>query len=134
MMENYTRVIRRSAVITAAVAAAMVAISAAASGAKGAIGALIGVGVVIVFFGISVLVVGRAARVNPQVMMIAALGSYIVKFVGLAVLMIALGHSTAFSGRLLGLTAIVCILTWSAAQVVTAMKLKVPYVEPELER
>jgi ATP synthase protein I len=134
MMENYARVIRRSALITAAVAAAMVAISAAASGAKGAIGALIGVGVVIVFFGISVLVVGRAARVNPQVMMIAALGSYIVKFVGLAVLMIALGHSTAFSGRLLGLTAIVCILTWSVAQVVTAMKLKVPYVEPELER
>lgn len=130
-MANYARVIRRSAVITAAAAVAMIAISAGASGTKGAIGALIGIGVVIVFFGISVLVVGRAAKVNPQVMMIAALGSYLVKFVALAVLMIWLSKSTAFSGRLLGLTAIVCILTWSAAQVVTAMKLKIPYVEPE---
>jgi len=39
--------------------------------------------------------------------------------------------STAFSGPLLGLTAIVCILTWSASQVITSMRLKVPYVEPE---
>lgn len=134
MMAGYASVIKRSAVITLAVAIAMVAISAGVSGVKGLIGSLIGIGVVAVFFGISVVVVGRAARVNPQVMMIAALGSYIVKFIALAALMIWLSKSTAFSGRLLGLTAIVCILTWSAAQVITSMKLKVPYVEPELER
>jgi ATP synthase protein I len=134
MMAVYASVIKRSAVITLAVAIAMVAISAGVSGVKGLIGSLIGIGVVAVFFGISVVVVGRAARVNPQVMMIAALGSYIVKFIALAALMIWLSKSTAFSGRLLGLTAIVCILTWSAAQVITSMKLKVPYVEPELER
>lgn len=133
-MAVYASVIKRSAVITLAVAIAMVAISAGVSGVKGLIGSLIGIGVVAVFFGISVVVVGRAARVNPQVMMIAALGSYIVKFIALAALMIWLSKSTAFSGRLLGLTAIVCILTWSAAQVITSMKLKVPYVEPELER
>lgn len=133
-MASYAQVIRRSAVITAAVAAVMVAISAGTEGVKGLIGALIGIGVVAVFFGISVLVVGRAARINPQAMMIAALGSYLIKFVGLAILMIWLGKSTAFDGKLLGLTAIVCILTWSAAQVITVMKLKVPYVEPELER
>jgi ATP synthase protein I len=131
-MANYARVIRRSALITAVAAVAMIAISAAASGAKGAFGALIGIAVVVVFFGISVVVVGRAAKINPQVMMVAALGSYLIKFVALAALMIWLGHSTAFSGRLLGLTAIVCILTWSTAQVITAMKLKIPYVEPEV--
>jgi ATP synthase protein I len=134
MMAIYVQVIRRSAAITAAVAAAMVAISAGTEGVKGLIGALIGIGVVAVFFGISVLVVGRAARINPQAMMIAALGSYLVKFIALAALMVWLGKSSAFSGRLLGLTAIACILTWSAAQVITSMKLKVPYVEPELER
>jgi ATP synthase protein I len=130
-MAVYARVIRRSALITLAVAAVMVAIGAGADGVKGLLGSLIGIGVVVVFFGISVLVVGRAARINPQAMMIAALGSYLVKFVALAILMVWLGKSTAFSGRLLGLTAIVCILTWSAAQVITSMKLKVPYVEPE---
>jgi ATP synthase protein I len=133
-MAVYARVIKRSAVITLAVAIAMVAISAGVSGVKGLIGSLIGIGVVTLFFGISVLVVGKAMKVNPQAMMIAALGSYLVKFIALAILMIWLSKSTAFSGKLLGLTAIVCILTWSAAQVVTSMKLKVPYVEPELER
>jgi ATP synthase protein I len=131
MMASYARVVRRSVVITAAVAAVMVAISAGVSGGKGALGALIGAGVVAVFFGISVLVVGRAAKVNPQVMMAAAMVSYIVKFVGLAIVMVALGKSTAFSPRLLGLTAIVLVLTWCVAQVVISMKLKVLYVEPE---
>lgn len=130
-MAVYAQVIRRSAVITFAVAAVMVAISVGVSGVKGLIGSLIGIAVVTVFFGISVLVVGRAMKVNPQMVMIAALGSYLVKFIALAILMIWLSKSTAFSGPLLGLTAIVCILTWSASQVITSMRLKVPYVEPE---
>jgi hypothetical protein len=37
----------------------------------------------------------------------------------------------AFSDRALGFTALGCILVWSAAQVVTAMKVKMLYVEPE---
>jgi ATP synthase protein I len=130
-MAAYTRVIQRSAVITLAVAIVMVAISASVSGVKGVIGSLIGIGVVTVFFGISVVVVGRAMKISPQAMMIAALGSYLVKFVALAALMIWLEKSTAFSGKLLGLTAIVCILAWCISQVITSMKLKVPYVEPE---
>ena len=44
---------------------------------------------------------------------------------------IALGHSTAFNGRMLGFTALVCILAWSAAEIVTSMRLKVLYVEPD---
>jgi ATP synthase protein I len=130
-MAAYTQVIKRSAAITLAVAAVMVAISASVSGVKGVIGSLIGIGVVTVFFGISVIVVGRAMKISPSAMMIAALGSYLVKFIALAALMIWLEKSTAFSGKLLGLTAIICILTWCTSQVVTSMKLKVPYVEPE---
>ena len=38
---------------------------------------------------------------------------------------------TAFSGRALGFTALGCILVWSAAQVITAMKVKMLYVEPD---
>jgi ATP synthase protein I len=131
MMAVYAQVIRRSAAITLAVAAAMVAISAGVSGVKGVIGSLIGIGVVTVFFGISVVVVGRAMKISPSAMMIAALGSYVVKFIALAALMIWLQKSTAFSGKFLGVTAIVCILTWSVSQVLTSMRLKVPYVEPE---
>ena len=49
----------------------------------------------------------------------------------LAVVVSALNGTTAFSTRTLGFTAIACILVWSAAQVITTIKLKMLYVEPE---
>ena len=45
-----------------------------------------------------------------------------------------LRHVTVFNPRMLGLTAIVLILAWSAAQVITMMRSKMLYVTPEEER
>jgi ATP synthase protein I len=131
MLAKYAIIVRRAGAVTAAAAAIMVAVSAALVGAKGLYGALIGVALVIVFFGISVLVVGRAARVSPQAMMVAAMVTYLVKIVGLAIVVSTLHGVTAFSGRALGFTALGCILVWSATQVITAMKVKMLYVEPD---
>jgi ATP synthase protein I len=131
MMAIYGRVVRRSAALTGVVAAVTVAICATLGGAKGLYGALIGVAVVTAFFGISVLIVGRAARISPQVMMAAAMISYVVKIIGFAIVMILLGKSTAFNGRMLGFTALVCILAWGAAEIFNAIRLKVLYVDPD---
>ena len=131
MGTQYSRVVRWSVAMTAVVAAVAVLICAAVGGAKGAYGALIGVGVVTVFFGLSILVVGRAARVSPAAMMVAALATFLVKMIAFAIVLVAIGHSTAFNGRMLGLTALACILAWSASQIVTSMKLKLLYVEPD---
>ena len=131
MLAKYAIIVRRAGALTAVAAAIMVAVSAALVGVKGLYGALIGVALVTVFFGLSVLVVGRAARVSPQAMMVAALVTYLVKIVALAVVVSALNGTTAFSTRTLGFTAIGCILVWSAAQVITAIKIKMLYVEPE---
>ena len=131
MLAKYATIVRRAGALTAVAAAIMVAVSAALVGTKGLIGALVGVAIVTVFFGISVLVVGRAARVSPQAMMVAALVTYLVKIVALAVVVSSLNGTTAFSTRTLGFTAIGCILVWSAAQAITTMKLKMLYVEPE---
>ena len=131
MLAKYATIVRRAGALTAAAAAIMVAVSAAVAGLKGLVGALIGVAIVTVFFGISVLVVGRAARVSPEAMMVAALVTYLVKIVALAVILSSLNGTTAFSTRALGFTAIGCILVWCAAQVITAVKVKMLYVEPE---
>jgi ATP synthase protein I len=131
MLAKYATIVRRAGALTAVAAAIMVALSAALVGVKGLIGSLIGVAVVTVFFGISVLVVGRAARISPAAMMIAALVTYLVKIVALAVVVSSLNGTTAFSTKALGLTAIGCILVWSAMQVITTVKLKMLYVEPE---
>ena len=131
MLAKYAIIVRRAGALTAVAAAIMVALSAALVGVKGLIGALVGVAIVTVFFGISVLVVGRAARVSPGAMMVAAMVTYLVKFVLLAVVLSSLSGTTAFSTRTLGFVTIGCILVWSATQVITTMKLKVLYVEPD---
>jgi ATP synthase protein I len=124
MLAKYATIVRRAGALTAVAAAIMVAV-------KGLIGALVGVAIVTVFFGISVLVVGRAARVSPQAMMVAAMVTYLVKIVLLAVVVSSLNGTTAFSTRTLGFVAICFILVWSATQVITTIKLKMLYVEPE---
>jgi ATP synthase protein I len=131
MLAKYATIVRRAGALTAVAAAIMVAVSAALVGVKGLIGALIGVAIVTVFFGISVLVVGRAAQVSPQAMMVAAMVTYLVKIVVLAVIVSSLSGTTAFSTRTLGFVAIGCILVWSATQVITTIKVKMLYVEPE---
>jgi ATP synthase protein I len=130
MLASYTIVVRRAAVPTAVGALIMIAVSAALVGAKGLVGALLGVAIVALFVGISIAVVGWASRIGPPAMMIAALGTFLVKVVALAVVVSSLEGTTAFSTRTLGFTAIGCIVLWSAAQVIAAMRVKLLYVDP----
>jgi ATP synthase protein I len=76
-------------------------------------------------------VVGWAARISQPAMMIAALATFLVKIIALAVVVSSLEGTTAFSTRTLGFTAIGCILLWSASQVIAAMRVKMLYVEPD---
>src|SRR6202044_4224444 len=131
MTTQYARVVRWSLALTSVVAAVAVVLCAAFGGSKGAYGALIGVGVVTAFFAISIIVVGRAARVNPMAMMVAALGTFLGKIIAFMIVLALLRHSTAFNGKMLGFTALACILTWCGAQVVTMMRSKTLYVTPE---
>ena len=134
MQASYGPIARRSAVLAAAAGAIMLVLSGILGGAKGLVGAALGVALVAVFFALSVLAVGRAARVSPQAMMVAALTTFFVKIIVLLFLVARFGTTTAFNGRLFGLTAIVCILVWSGAQVMWSLRLKMPYVEPDGER
>lgn len=130
MLASYAIVARRAAALTAIAAAIMVGLSAALVGTKGLIGALVGVAIVTIFFGLSIVIVGRAAKIGPPAMMVAALATFLVKIVALMVVVSSLNGTTAFSTKTLGFVAIGCILTWSVAQVLTAIKVKMLYVEP----
>lgn len=130
MLANYAQIVRRSVLTTAAVGVVMIIVSVSVSGIKGLLGAVLGTALVAVFFAISVLAVGRAARRSPQAMMITALTTYVVKILLLLFFVVRFAGTTAFSSRLFGLTALACILAWSASQVVWSLRLKAPYVEP----
>ncbi|MBV9449353.1 MAG: hypothetical protein JO345_26005 [Streptosporangiaceae bacterium] len=134
MLASYATVARRAAALTVIAAAVMVGLSAGLVGIKGLVGALVGVAIVAVFFGISIAVVGRAAKVSPQAMMVAALATFLVKIIALAFVVSALNGNKAFSSKTVGFTAIGCILVWSAAQVITAMRVRMLYVEPDGKR
>jgi ATP synthase protein I len=134
MVEQYARIARRSAATAAIAAVAAIVLAAVIAGGKGAVGAAIGVAIVALFFGISIVVVGRAARVSPQAMMAAALGTFIVKIVLLLAFVGAFEDTTAFNPKAFGLTALACILAYTGAQVTWSMRLKALYVEPDGER
>jgi len=131
MMATYAHVVRRSAALCSVIAVAMIVICAAVVGTKGLYGALIGTAVVTVFFGVSVVAVGRAAKVSPMFMMAVAMATYVIKILAFLVVLAVLRHVTVFNPHSLGITALVLILSWSAAQVVTMMRTKMLYVTPE---
>jgi ATP synthase protein I len=134
MLAQYAPIVRRSAAVTAVAAAIMVAVSAAVGGTKGVTGALLGIALVTVFYAISVTAVGRAAKVSPQAMMITAIITYTAKILVLLFFVVRFASSTAFNTRLFGLTALACILVWSAAQIYWSLKIKMLYVEPAEDR
>ena len=134
MLASYGPIARRSAVLTAGAALIMVVLSTVLGGAKGLLGSVLGVALVAAFFAISIAAVHWAARISPRAMMITALTTYLVKILVLVILVARFGNTTVFNGRLFGLTAIVCILVWSGAQVLWSMRLKMLYVEPDGER
>jgi ATP synthase protein I len=64
-------------------------------------------------------------------MMAVAMATYVAKIIVFMIVISLLRNVTVFNPRLLGLTAIVLILSWSAAQVFTMMRSKALYVTPE---
>ena len=134
MLASYGPIARRSAVVAAGAAAIMIALSAVLGGAKGVLGSALGAALVVIFFTISIAAVSRAEKVSPRAQMVTALTTFLIKILVLMILVSRFSNTTAFNGRLFGLTAIVCILVWSGAQVFWSMRLKVLYVEPDGER
>ena len=123
------RLLMRSAVPTAIAGAVALVIGALVAGGRGALGAILGVAVVVVFFTISMVVVGWVSRAKPAALMPTALGTFLAKILLLLGLIAVLHGTTVFNTKVFGFTAIACVLVWSAGQVATLAR-KMPYVEP----
>jgi ATP synthase protein I len=133
-MASYAVILRRSALVTAIPALVMVVLGGALGGAKGLVGALLGVGLVIVFFGISAAAMSWASRKSPQVTMVTAASTYLIKILVLFFFVIRYSGTTAFNGKIFGVTVVVCVVVWTSAQALVSARLKVPYVEPDGKR
>ncbi|WP_245797671.1 hypothetical protein [Mangrovactinospora gilvigrisea] len=106
-------------------------ISLLAAGAHGAIGAALGMALVVVFFAAGQWAISWAADNMPDFLMPAALGTYLVQILLVAVAAGALRHVTFMEPRAFGFTALACTLVWMAGQIRGLVKSKMFYVEPE---
>jgi ATP synthase protein I len=133
-MAGYAVILRRSAMVTAIAALVMIVLSGALGGSKGLVGALIGVALVVAFFGVSAVAMSWASRKSPQVTMVTAVSTYLIKILALFYLVVRYSATTAFNGKLFGFTVVVCVVVWTSAQALVSARLKVPYVEPDGKR
>jgi ATP synthase protein I len=130
MQTHDVRVLKGAAIPTAVVGAVVVVVAGLVAGGGGALGAALGVLLVAAFFTLGLLAVSLAGRISPQMMMIAALGGYIVKLLAIAMVLSAFRDATAWNPQALAWSVIVCTLVWTAGEARAFLKLRMLYVEP----
>jgi ATP synthase protein I len=106
------------------------ALSALVAGVEGLVGAVIGVLLVVVFFGLGLFVLRRCARLDPAIVLVVALGLYAAKLVLIGGSLLLLEASGALDGvadkMSLALTTIACTLAWTTGQIVGATRSRTP--------
>ena len=133
MQANDVRVLKGAAIPTIVVGLVVVVAAAFLAGTAGALGAAIGVALVVVFFTAGLAAVTWAGRVSPQMMMLAAVLGYLVRVIFLMLLLSGFRDATAFSPRALGWSVLLCTITWTAGEIRAFMKLRMLYVDPSAE-
>lgn len=118
--------------ITATAIAGVICIVAAVvfGGGLALLAAVIGVVVVLAFFGLGQYTVFYILRNRPELAMTAALGVYLIQMIVLFIVMIILKNATFFDPKVFALVVVACALTWTVASVTAMLRTKVMYVEP----
>ncbi len=123
--EQFSAMLRGSAVPTALVAVVCVVVAAFAGGGKGAWSAGLGAGLVLVFFSLSLLAMKRTAGWEPTAVMAVVLGTYTAKIIALGVAMVLLRDASWLSGQALARTIIVCTVVWLAFEMRAFTRMRV---------
>ncbi|MDF5752544.1 hypothetical protein [Spongiactinospora sp. TRM90649] len=133
MQANDVRVLRSAAIPALVVGLVVAVVSMFTVGVPGVLAALIGVAVVAGFFILSLIAVAYASRISPTMMMAAAMGTYLVKIVALAVALRSLSDVTAWHPMTFTWTVILCTVAWTIGEARGFMKLRILYVDPTVK-
>lgn len=104
--------------------------SAIFAGGAGALGAAVGLMVVVAFFGLGQVAVAHTLRRAPAIALNVALMVYLLQIIALFVLLVLLKGTTWFESRAFAATIFVGVICWTAAAVMTLLKTKVLTIEP----
>lgn len=131
MHEHDASILRAALIPTVVVGVLAVVVAAFVGGGTAALGAALGVLVVVVFFAVGLVVVGRASRVSAYAAMNAAILTYLVKIGVLFAFIVAFKDTTLFDTKAFGLTIVVCTLVWTGFEVRGFTRLQILYVDPK---
>ncbi|MEU6930529.1 hypothetical protein [Streptomyces sp. NPDC046385] len=131
MPSNDARLLLHTAVPTAAAGAIATVVSGVVAGGKGALGAVVGTLVVLLFMGLGLVVLQRTAKKLPQLFQAMGLMLYTAQLLVLFIFLALLKDTTAFDFKAFAFTLLATTVVWVAAQARAYMKAKIMYVEPE---
>ncbi|MFD8208286.1 hypothetical protein ACFV2S_18045 [Streptomyces sp. NPDC059695] len=130
MPSNDARILLHTAVPTAAVGAVATVISGVVAGGKGALGAVVGTLVVLLFMGIGQLVLQRTAKSFPHLFQAMGLMLYTAQLLVLFIFLALLKNTTLFDFKAFAFTLLATTVVWVAAQARAYMKAKITYIDP----
>lgn len=131
MQSNDARMLLHCAVPSALAGAVGAVVGGVLEGGKGAIGAVSGAVVVILFMGIGLYVLQRTAKSLPHLFQAMGLLLYTTQILALAVVLVVFKNTTLFNTQVFALTLLGTTLVWVAAQARAHSKAKILYVEPD---
>ncbi|MFC4564507.1 hypothetical protein ACFO4E_21820 [Nocardiopsis mangrovi] len=130
MQEHDARILAGAAIPTAAAGLIAMVIAFFAAGVHGLVGALVGTVLIIVFFAISAVIIAVVAKRQPQLVLMAALATYTLKAVALAIVLLLFGGAEVFDLNAFAVTAGVCVVVWLTGHSVASLKVRRLYIEP----
>ncbi|GGT99501.1 MULTISPECIES: hypothetical protein [Streptomyces] len=129
MPSNDARILLSAAIPAAATGAIAAVISGLVAGGKGALGAVIGCAVVILFMGIGLVVLQRTAKSLPHLFQAMGLMLYTAQLLLLLFLIFLFKKTTFFDFKAFAFTVLAATIVWIAAQARAYMKAKIMYID-----
>ncbi|TNY36996.1 hypothetical protein [Thermomonospora catenispora] len=133
MHASDARILRGAALPTGVAGVVAIAVGTLISGAEGALGAALGTVVAIAFFGVSVVAVGYAAKISPQLIFTAAMASYLVKIAAMFLLILLFQDTTAFDAQVFGYSILALTVVWIAAEIRVTLRMRMTYIDDPAE-
>jgi ATP synthase protein I len=127
-MSEEVRMARVAALATAAAAPVALGLAWWADGAKGVLGAGFGLALAVAFFSATLLAVGAAGRVQPELMLPAAVLTFAFKMTVIGLLLFLLRDTTAFDKEAFALALVAGTVIYLAAEIRFAVRARIPYV------
>ena len=127
-MTEEVRMARGATLATAVATPVVLAVAFLAAGGKGVLGAAFGLVLAVAFFSATLLAVGAAGRVATDLMVPAALLTFMVKMVAIGMLLFLLRDTTAFDREAFALSLVAGTCVYLAAEIRFAMRARIPYV------